>query len=104
MELAIDRALLLNSLSMVQGIVERRNTVPILGHVLLEPGEGKLRLSATDLEVGIRTEIAAEIIQPGPATLSARKLFEIIRETEAEKVTIKGLDNDWFELRSGRAR
>jgi DNA polymerase-3 subunit beta len=104
MELAIDRVSLLNSLSMVQGIVERRNTVPILGHVLIEPGEDKLRLSATDLEVGIRTEIAAETVQPVPLTLSARKLFEIVRETEGEKVTIKALDNDWFELRCGRAK
>jgi DNA polymerase III subunit beta len=104
MELAIDRLSLLNSLSMVQGIVERRNTVPILGHVLLEPGEDKLKLSATDLEVGIRTEIAAETVQPGPLTLSARKLFEIVRETESEKVTLRTLDNDWFELRCGRAR
>ena len=104
MELAIDRVSLLNSLSMVQGIVERRNTVPILSHVLIEPGEDKLILSATDLEVGIKTEISAEMIQPGPLTLSARKLFEIVRETEGEKVTIKTLDNDWFELRCGRAR
>src|SRR5437588_264095 len=104
MELAIDRVSLLNSLSMVQGIVERRNTVPILGHVLLEPGEDRLKLSATDLEVGIRTEIIAETAQPAPLTLSARKLFEIVRETEAEKVTIKALEGDWFELRCGRAR
>src|SRR5215469_4826713 len=99
MELAIDRLSLLNSLSMVQGIVERRNTVPILGHVLIEPGEDRIRLSATDLEVGIRTEITAATVQPGPLTLSARKLFEIVRETEADKITIKALDGDWFELR-----
>src|SRR5713101_3246079 len=104
MELAIDRVSLLNSLSMIQGIVERRNTVPILGHVLIEPVDDRLRLSATDLEVGIRTEIAAETVQPQPLTLSARKLFEIVRETEGEKVTIKALDNDWCELRCGRAR
>jgi len=104
MELAINRVSLLNSLSMVQGIVERRNTVPILGHVLIEPGDDKLRLSATDLEVGIKTEIPAETVQPTLFTLSARKLFEIVRETEAEKVTIKALDNDWFELHCGRAR
>jgi DNA polymerase III subunit beta len=104
MELAIDRVSLLNSLSMVQGIVERRNTVPVLGHVLIEPGVDSVKLSATDLEVGIRTEISAEAVQPGPLTLSARKLFEIVRESEAEKVTIKALDGDWFELRCGRAR
>jgi DNA polymerase-3 subunit beta len=104
MELSIERVSLLNGLSMVQGIVERRNTVPILGHVLLEPQEDRLVLSATDLEVGITTQIAAKTSQPGSFTLSARKLFEIVRETEGEKVTIKTLDNDWFELRCGRAR
>jgi len=55
MELVIERAVLQSSLSLVQGIVERRNTVPILGHVLLEPDGASLRLAATDLEVGIRT-------------------------------------------------
>jgi DNA polymerase III subunit beta len=104
MELLIERVSLLNSLSMVQGIVERRNTVPILGHVLLEPQEDRLVLSATDLEVGITTQITAKTSQPGSFTLSARKLFEIVRETEGEKVTIKTLDNDWFELRCGRAK
>jgi len=104
MELAIDRLSLLNSLSMVQGIVERRNTVPILGHVLMEPAQDRLRLCATDLEVGIRTELAAQTAEPAPLTLSARKLFEIVRETEGDKVNIKALDNDWFELRCGRAR
>src|SRR5438270_13927998 len=104
MELVIERVSRLNSLTLVQGIVERRNTVPILGHVLIEPEESRLRLSATDLEVGIRTEIPAEGKQPGALTLNARKLFEIVRETEGDKVTIKSLDNDWFELRCGRAR
>jgi DNA polymerase-3 subunit beta len=104
MELVIERVSLLNSLTMIQGIIERRNTVPILGHVLIEPEETRLRLSATDLEVGIRTEIPSEGAEPGALTLNARKLFEIVRETEGDKVTIKSLDNDWFELRSGRAR
>jgi DNA polymerase-3 subunit beta len=104
MELVIERISLLNSLTMVQGIVERRNTVPILGHVLIEPEEDRLRLSATDLEVGIRTEIPSERGEPGPLTLNARKLFEVVRETEGDKISIKALDNDWFELRCGRAR
>src|SRR5437899_225524 len=104
MELAIDRVSLLNSLTMVQGIVERRNTVPILGHVLLEPNGSSLKLSATDLEVGIRTEVPCEPGDKGALTLNARKLFEIVREAEGEKVAIKSLDNDWVELKCGRAR
>src|SRR5579875_696232 len=85
MELVIDRVSLLNGLGMVQGIVERRNTVPILGHVLLEPEENRLRLSATDLEVGIRTEIACS-------------------RADKAGLTLNSLEGDWFELRCGRAR
>jgi DNA polymerase-3 subunit beta len=104
MELAIERVSLQNSLAMVQGIVERRNTVPILGHVLLEPDGNKLRLSATDLEVGIRTEVACKASAKGSLTLNARKLFEIVREAEGDEVTFKSLENDWVELKCGRAR
>src|ERR1700736_3306542 len=104
MELSIERVSLLNSLAMVQGIVERRNTVPILGHVLLEPDGNKIRLSATDLEVGIRTEVACKASAKGSLTLNARKLFEIVREAEGDEVTFKSLDNDWVELKCGRAR
>ena len=104
MELVIDRAALQNGLGMVQGIVERRNTVPILGHVLIEPDGTAVRLSATDLEVGLRTELPCERCDKGAVTLNARKLFEIVREAEGDKVSIKSLDNDWMELRCGRAR
>ena len=68
MELVIERTSLQNSLAMVQGIVERRNTVPILGHVLIEPEGNKLKLSATDLEVGIRTEVACKASAKGSLT------------------------------------
>jgi DNA polymerase-3 subunit beta len=104
MELVIERVSLQNSLAMVQGIVERRNTVPILGHVLIEPEEGKIRLSATDLEVGIRTEVACKASEKSSLTLNARKLFEIVREAEGDEVSFKSLDNDWVELKCGRAR
>jgi DNA polymerase III subunit beta len=104
MELVIERAALQNSLSLVQGIVERRNTVPILGHVLLDPDGASLRLTATDLEVGILTEVPCRVDKKGSITLNARKLFEIVRETEGEEVSLKSLDNDWVELKCGRAK
>src|SRR5216683_6710076 len=104
MEFAIDRVSFLNGLGMVQGIVERRNTVPILGHVLLETNTTNLQLSATDLEVGLRTDLACEATGNGSITLSARKLFEVVREAEGDKVSLKSLDNDWIELKCGRAR
>jgi DNA polymerase III subunit beta len=104
MELVIDRASLAGGLSLVQGIVERRNTVPILGHVLMESNDSGLQLSATDLEVGIRTEVACKSGKSGRITLNARKLFEIVREAAGSEVQLKSLDNDWIELRCGRAK
>ncbi len=104
MELVIDRSSLVNGLSLVQGIVERRNTVPILGHVLMESTAGGLQLAATDLEVGIRTTIGCKSGKDGSITLNARKLFEIVREAAGDEVQLKSLDNDWVEIKCGRAR
>jgi DNA polymerase III subunit beta len=103
MGLSIERASLLSGLGLVQGIVERRTTVPILGHVLLEPDGNALTLSATDLEVGIRTQVACSGKEKS-LTLNARKLFEIVRETEGDEVALTTLDNDWVELKCGRAK
>jgi len=103
MGLSIERASLLSGLGLVQGIVERRTTVPILGHVLIEPDGNALTLSATDLEVGIRTQVACSGKEKS-LTLNARKLFEIVRETEGDEVALTSLDNDWVELKCGRAK
>ena len=103
MGLSIERASLLSGLGLVQGIVERRTTVPILGHVLIEPNGNSLTLSATDLEVGIRTQVACSGKEKS-LTLNARKLFEIVRETEGDEVALTSLDGDWVELKCGRAK
>ena len=103
MGLSIERASLLSGLGLVQGIVERRTTVPILGHVLIEPTANALTLSATDLEVGIRTQVACSGKEKS-LTLNARKLFEIVRETEGDHVALTSLDNDWVEIKCGRAK
>ena len=103
MGLSIERASLLSGLGLVQGIVERRTTVPILGHVLIEPNGNALTLSATDLEVGIRTQVACSGKEKN-LTLNARKLFEIVRETEGDEVALTSLDGDWVELKCGRAK
>ncbi len=104
MGLVIERASLQNALGLVQGIVERRTTVPILGHVLIEPEGNSLKLSATDLEVGIRTEVPCKAGKDKSITLNARKLFEIVREAAGEEVKLDPLDGDWVELKCGRAK
>ncbi len=104
MGIVVERQSLMNGLSLVQGIVERRNTVPILGHVLIEPEAQSIRLAATDLEVGISTQVPCKSGKEKSLTLNARKLFEIVRETEGDEFSITSLDNDWVELKCGRSR
>src|SRR5271157_2511147 len=104
MGIVVERQSLMNGLSLVQGIVERRNTVPILGHVLIEPEAQSIRLAATDLEVGISTQVPCKSGKEKSLTLNARKLFEIVRETEGDEVALTSLDGDWVELKCGRAK
>ncbi len=104
MELKVGRSALLNGLGLAQGIVERRNTVPILGNVLLDAADSSLTLAATDMEVGMRARMGCDCGHPGAITLNAHKLFEIVRETEADEVALRSLEGDWVEIRCGRAR
>lgn len=80
MKLTIDRALLLKALAHAQGVVERRNTIPILANVLLKAEKGALHLAATDMEIEIVETIAANVSQPGATTAPAAMLYDIVRK------------------------
>ena len=81
MELTVRQTELLKELQLLQGIVERKNTIPILANVLIEAEDGasEIRLAATDLEVGLRSRCVAAVAKGGSLTLPARKLYEIAR-------------------------
>src|ERR1044072_1489280 len=80
MELVVRKTDLLRELQLFQGIVERKNTIPILANVLLKAGsDGKVNIHATDLEVGLRSKCAATVTKPGSLTLPAKKLYEIVK-------------------------
>lgn len=80
MELTVRKTDLLRELQLFQGIVERKNTIPILANVLMEAnGEGHVNLVATDLEVGLRSRCAAAVAKSGALTVPAKKLYEIVR-------------------------
>lgn len=104
MEATIRREDLAQGLHLVQGVIERRNTLPILANVLLEPAEGGLALTATDLEVGLRVRVPAQLKKKGSITLNARKLYEIAREVSAEDVSLKSAQAGWVEVTAGRSR
>src|SRR6187401_3543507 len=78
MELLVRKNDLLKELSLLQGIVERKNTIPILANVLMEASKDHVALLATDLDVGLRSRCEATVGKPGTLTLPAKKLFEIV--------------------------
>ncbi len=78
MELVVRKNDLLKELSLLQGIVERKNTIPILANVLIDASGAGVSLLATDLDVGLRSRCGANVAKPGTLTLPAKKLFEIV--------------------------
>ena len=99
---SVNRESFLQGLSRVQNIVERKNTVPILSNVLIDGTDDKLKMLATDMEVGISGFVDASIKSQGSTTLSARKLFEIIKELPAEtNITVQVKDDNLAEITCG---
>jgi len=98
MEIVVRKNDLLRELHLVQGIVERKNSIPILSNVLAEAKAGELRISATDLDVSLRCGCAAEVVSPGAITLGAKKLFEIVRALPESDVQIKVLPDAWAQI------
>jgi len=103
MQVQVDRDGFFRALQMVSNIVEPRQTLPILANVLLEAGEETLKLTATDLEVGVRVSVPAKVATAGAVTLSARKLLDIVKELPAVPVSLKVQENAWVALRSAGA-
>jgi len=103
MEFRIDKDTFSKALQKVQGIVERRNTMPILSNVLIEATAERIHITATDLEVGMRSSYPTEVVKEGKITVSAKKIYEIIKELSDEKILFSTKENDWVEIRCGKA-
>ncbi len=105
MKLTIERSQFLKSLSHAQSVVERANTIPILGNVMLEAADGRLRLSATDLELGAVETVDADAVSGGGTTLPAQVLYDIARKLpDGAQVELETEDgSDRIRLRCGRS-
>jgi DNA polymerase-3 subunit beta len=88
MELVVRKNDLLRELQLFQGIVERKNTIPILANVLLDAKSDEVRLLATDLEVALRSRCKASVSKPGSLTLPAKKLYEIVKSLPETDIRI----------------
>ena len=103
MKITIDRTNLLRSLSHIQSVVERRNTIPILANVKLGVDPNTLTLNATDLDLEISVNINTNSSTPGSTTVPAHTLYEIIRKLpEGSEVEIESISENQLVLRSGR--
>ena len=89
MELVVRKTDLLRELQLFQGIVERKNTIPILANVLLEANGTEVKMLATDLEVGLRSKCPATVSKSGSLTLPAKKLYEIVKALPETDVRIE---------------
>jgi DNA polymerase-3 subunit beta len=101
MKLSVSKEKLLQGLQTVQNVVSTRTTLPILSNVLLEASDGQLRLTTTDLDVGIRGAIEAAVEKPGAATLPARRLFTIVRELPSAEILIEVDSKSVASIRCG---
>jgi DNA polymerase-3 subunit beta len=103
MEITVSKSELLRELTATQGVVERKTTIPILSNYLFEASGDKLSLTATDLDLSLRTSCNAKVRKEGACTIPARKLHGYVKLLPDAEITIKLLENHWVSIRCGRS-
>ncbi|MDP9160515.1 MAG: DNA polymerase III subunit beta [Acidobacteriota bacterium] len=103
MEITVTKSELLRELTATQGVVERKTTIPILSNYLFEAAGDKLSLTATDLDLSLRTSCNAKVKKEGSCTIPARKLHDYVKLLPDAEVTIKLLENHYVSIRCGRS-
>jgi DNA polymerase III subunit beta len=104
MHFTIGKTAFLKELNMLQGVVEKKSTIPVLSNLLLEAAGAELWIKGTDLDVSISTQCEAEIRHPGAICVQAKKLFEIVRSLPDADIEIKLGANDQVGLVCDRSR
>ena len=104
MEFSVTKSDLVNELNTTQGVVERKTTIPILSNLLVEASGSRLIITATDLELSIRTSCEALVKKEGAGTIPAKKLLDLVRLLPEGEIKFKLLDNHWVEIVSGRKK
>jgi len=99
MNITVQQKILNNELQIVQSIVEKRVTSPILGHVLIDADKGGLTLLATDLDVWYRTSFPCVVSEEGSLLVPAKKFSEIVRSLPDLEINIKGKENFWLNVK-----
>src|SRR5438270_7172546 len=103
MEISVSKNDLLKELTATQGVVERKTTIPILSNFLFEAGGDRLSITATDLDLSLRTSCPAKVKKEGACTIPARKLYDYVKLLPDTDIAIKLLENHWVNIRAGRS-
>ncbi|PIR25724.1 MAG: DNA polymerase III subunit beta [Deltaproteobacteria bacterium CG11_big_fil_rev_8_21_14_0_20_42_23] len=103
MEIKIEKQELQRQLQLVQGIAERKTTMPILSNVLITAKDKKISLTGTDLEVAVICECKADVLEEGNVTVQAKGLFDIVKELSEDVVHIKTNEKHWLEISCGKS-
>ena len=105
LELQLDRIRFLGALYKAQGVIDKKSTVNVLSHLLLEPiGDGQVNLSGTDYDVVVQATLPAEILQPGSACVNGKSLFDVVKSLDDPTIHLRVLENHWIEIVAGRSR
>src|SRR5215475_189483 len=104
MEFSVTKSTLLDELTTTQGVVERKTTIPILSNLLVEAKGNRLTITATDLELSVRTSCEAKVKREGAGTIPAKKLLELVRLLPEGEIRFRLLDNHWVEIVSDRKK
>ncbi len=91
----------IEGLASLQNITNKRGTLAILSNILVEATSNGLVLTATDLEVGLKLFVPAEIENTGKLTLPSKKIFEIVRESGSDEIIIEETENSWVKIKAG---
>jgi DNA polymerase-3 subunit beta len=89
-------------LGKIQGIAERRSTIPILSNILISGEKNSVHIVATDLEIGVMEIAEADKVEKGAICVSARKLYDVVRELSEEQVEVQSGENFWVSIKAGK--
>ena len=105
LEMELDRIAFLGMLYKAQGVVDRKSTINVLSHLLIEPGsDGVVHVTGTDYDVVLQADLPAKVSQGGSAAINGKSLFDVVKSLDTPTVNLRTLDNHWVEVTAGRSR
>jgi len=104
MKFKVDKGVLLNSIQTVQNVITTKSVLPILSHILIEAQKDKLRLTATDLDIGISCEIPVSTQETGEITIPAKRFGDIIKELPGNEVVVNSKKNNLVTIESDQCQ